>query len=139
MLTKLFVFRYLLRVKTDNLKHLHPRYQSFEDPGLHVEAIRPECLQGNGRSTRKPASSNVIHRDDLEPSEFMTCGSLDTYRAQPNNALPVSVVAAAVSAQQQPSFRLRVSEYSEERKRSFVRLSKIYRQPPAHQSAQVSC
>ena len=102
----------------------------------------------------RAASLNSVHRDDM--TEFMTnnccCGASGnnaagvhesvSYRSQGNTTAASSVstipMSLSVPVPPPPSFRFRVGEYSEERKRSFVRLSRKYRQSRnANNSGQV--
>lgn len=154
-------FRHLL--KTNDPKYSVSQYQAFEDPilmnrsgggggGGGVSTASSSSCMGNGCRMKggvRTSSLNSVHHDDM--TEFMTSncccsGGSSTgvesvgYRSQGNATIASSVstipMSLNVPVPPPPSFRFRVGEYSEERKRSFVRLSRKYRQT-RHSSAQV--
>lgn len=94
---------------------------------------------GNG-CRMKATSSSSVSRENIPSSEFMHgSGSVDNYRGLANPTSSVSTIPMTLNTSAPPqSFRFRIAEYSEERKRSFVRLSRKYRQAQQSQGAQVS-
>lgn len=118
------------------------QYQTFEDPA-HLASGAPgraSCM-GNGcrvRGVVQGGGSSAGSREDIPASEFMTGSGIDSYRSlssAPSSVATIPMLNAPAHAG--PPFRLRITEHSEERKRSFVRLSRKYRQAQQNQSAQV--
>lgn len=144
-------------MRSNQLKKKHPtsnvQYQTFEDPSHLSSAsgasgrMGANCM-GNGcrvRGVHAGASaggaghggrSSSGSREDIPASEFMTGSGIDSYHSLSNTPSSVATIPMQ-SAPAAPPFRLRITEHSEERKRSFVRLSRKYRQALQNQSAQV--
>lgn len=103
--------------------------------GCRIRGMHPPTAgavqQGGGSATGS--------HEDIPASEFMAGSGIDSYRSLPNTPSSVATIPMRnVPAHGVPPFRLRITEHSEERKRSFVRLSRKYRQAQQNQSAQVS-
>ena len=151
-------FRYVLRSGAGRYNDHHQKrpaahYQAFEEAAATAAAVATagsnppvvvptgSCL-GNGCRLKSGTSSDSTSRENIPSAEFTHSGGvgggIDNYRGLPNAASSVSTIPMTLNTSAAPqSFRFRVAEYSEERKRSFVRLSRKYRQAQQSQGAQV--
>ena len=121
-------------------------FRSFEEAATAAAAAATAA--GNPSATSSSCVGNgcrmkgnpSISRENIPSSEFMHSGSgagLDNtyHRGMANPTSSVSTIPMTLNAPAPPQpFRFRVAEYSEERKRSFVRFSRKYRQSQAQQS-----
>ena len=125
-------------------------YQAFEEMATAAAAATPSAVvsagscMGNGCRLKGATSSSSVNRENMPSAEFMHSSAAggnsgDNYRGLANAATSsVSTIPMTLNTSAPPqSFRFRVAEYSEERKRSFVRLSRKYRQAQQSQGAQV--
>ncbi|KZS09125.1 Acetylcholine receptor protein alpha [Daphnia magna] len=148
-----WVKRYMLKSNVGRFNDHHQKrptahYQAFEEAAATAGANAPVVVQsgnclGNGCRHKSVMSSSSASRENIPSAEFMHSGGVagdgvaDNYRGLPNTASSVSTIPMTLSTSANPqSFRLRVAEYSEERKRSFVRLSRKYRQAQQSKGAQ---
>nr|CAH0113586.1 unnamed protein product [Daphnia galeata] len=149
--------RYVLRSGAGRYNDHHQKrpaahYQAFEEAAATAAAVATagsnppvvvptgSCL-GNGCRLKSGTSSHSTSRENIPSAEFTHSvgvgGGIDNYRGLPNAASSVSTIPMTLNTSAAPqSFRFRVAEYSEERKRSFVRLSRKYRQAQQSQGAQ---
>lgn len=150
----ILLYRYMLKSNVGRFNDHHQKrptahYQAFEEAAATAGANAPVVVQsgnclGNGCRHKSVMSSSSASRENIPSAEFMHSGGVagdgvaDNYRGLPNTASSVSTIPMTLSTSANPqSFRLRVAEYSEERKRSFVRLSRKYRQAQQSKGAQV--
>ena len=144
----IFRFRYLLRSAgrcNDHQKRPTAHYQTFEEMATAAAAATPSAVvsagscMGNGCRLKGATSSSSASRENIPSAEFMQSSAAGgNYRLANAATSSVSTIPMTLNTSAPPqSFRFRVAEYSEERKRSFVRLSRKYRQAQQSQGAQV--
>lgn len=145
-----FVLRSAGRYNSDHQKRAAAaHFRSFEEAATAAAAaataagnpsVAASSCVGNGCRMKGSGGNASINRENIpSAAEFMhggngsgsTSGGIDNsyHRGLSNPTSSVSTIPMALNTPAPPQpFRFRVAEYSDERKRSFVRFSRKYRQ-----------